>query len=169
MMLRGRWLPLALVVMLMLSACGSDDDQSGDTTTTPTGSDGGEVMPPNGQPLVEGLPVITVLSPAESDAGVAPLFSWEPVEAADRYFVSVLGPDGPLWGWQGSATQIYFGGLPFERPPGWAGSDLVPGSCWSVFARGADGHVMAVSEFLPVSPGDSPGHTCTPGSGSGVG
>jgi hypothetical protein len=167
-----RRLPLLLVMVFLVVACGSDGDSSATATSTttilsePTGGQGG---PPSGQPLVEGLPVIEVLSPAGSGVGDAPLFSWDPVDGATRYFVSVLGPEGPLWGWQGEETQIYFGGLPIERPAGWAGPNLVAGSCWSVFARGADGHVMAVSEFLPVSPEESPGHTCIPGSGSGVG
>ena len=124
---------------------------------------------PSGLVLVEGLPVIDVLGPPESGAGEVPQFRWEPIAGASRYDVGVLGPDGPLWAWQGEATEIYLGGLPFERPPGLAGPVIAAGSCWSVMARGADGHVIAVSEFLPISPAESTGHTCVPGSGPDTG
>lgn len=169
MIRRLQALPLILAVVIVLAACGSADEPAATGTDTTIGETATPSAPPTGQLLVEGLPKIDVLSPPEANAGDAPLFSWQPVDGATRYFVSVLGPDGPLWGWQGEEPQIYFGGLPFERPPGWAGPDLVAGSCWSVFARGGDGHVIAVSELLPVSPQESPGQACVPGSGSGVG
>ena len=141
---------------------GGTSDPTDDTRTSSTLQDR---PAPRGQPLIEGLPSITALGPPERDAGDAPLFSWDPVPGTARYSLAVLGPDGPLWAWQGEETEVYLGGLPFERPPGWAGPVIVAGSCWSVVAHDAAGHVVAVSEFLPVSPGESPGHTCVPGGG----
>jgi hypothetical protein len=120
---------------------------------------------PSGEPLVAGVPPIVVLAPAAENAGDAPRFAWEPVESASGYSLAVLGPDGPVWGWQGEETEIYLGGLPFERPPGWAGPVLPEAACWSVIARGADGHVVAVSELLPVSPAAAPDFDCVPGAG----
>ena len=124
-------------LMVLIAACDSDGDSA-------DSSEGPAILPatvvvPSGLPLVEGIPVVTVLGPPESDAGEVPLFSWEPVAGASRYTVAVLGPDAPFWAWQGEETEIYLGGLPFERPPGWAGPVILPGSCWSVTALGADG------------------------------
>jgi hypothetical protein len=130
----------------------------------PTGDDTKSTAP-TGVPLVEGLPVMEVLGPAEGGVGPAPMFRWEAVTGAVRYSLAVRGPDGPIWGWQGDETEVYMGGLTFERPAGWAGPEIVAGTCWSVMARDGDGHVIAVSELLPVSPGDPAGHDCLPGQG----
>ena len=153
------------VLLVTATGCSSTDGGSDVGSSIAGGVDG----PPSGLPLVEGLPVVAVLGPPASEAGEAPLFRWEPVAGAARYALAVVGPDGPLWSWQGEETEVYLGGLPFERPPGWVGPVIVPGSCWGVAARGADGHVMSVSAFLPISPAESIGHTCVPGVGSDAG
>ncbi len=158
-----RLLVLLLIGTLLLTACGSDDGTDG--AATPPADESGDVAP-SGPLLVEGMPVVDVLGPPEFDAGDVPLFRWAPVEGAERYLVGVVGPEDPLWGWQGTETQIYLGGLPVARPPGMDGPVIVPGSCWAVMARDSVGHIIAVSEFLPVSPGESPGHSCEPGTGS---
>ena len=158
---------LAVALVMIIGACSPSDKSDGtaldDGAATTVGGQAG--VAPAGAPLIEGLPMVVVLGPPESDAGDVPLFRWEAVAGAAIYDVAVIGPDGPLWAWQGAETEVYLGGLPFERPPGWAGPVIAPGSCWSVVARDADGHVFAVSEFLPISPGGSPGHTCVPGTG----
>jgi len=174
-----RLLPAILGALLVTAAgCGNGDEAAtpgvvssiGETTNVETTNVessivGETVVAPFGLPLIEGIPVIDVLGPPESGAGEAPLFRWKPVAGVARYTLAVIGPDGPLWAWQGEETEIYLGGLPFERPPGWSGPVIVAGSCWSVIARGSDGHVMAVSSFLPISPDASTGHNCVPGSG----
>jgi hypothetical protein len=168
-----RWVPRLVLGGLLVTgtACGGTagptdgggtSDPTDDTRTSSTVQD---PPAPRGQPLIEGLPAITALGPPEGGAGEAPLFSWGPVPGASRYSLAVLGPEGPLWAWQGEETEVYLGGLPFERPPGWAGPVIVAGSCWSVVALDAAGHVVAASEFLPVSPADAPGHECVPGEG----
>jgi len=162
------------VLVIVAIACGDSADPERDGGLGPATSSGsgttsspvnGRDVAPTGLPLIDGLPVIDVFAPSESDAGDVPLFRWEAVEGAAEYSLAVRGPDGPLWAWRGTGTQIYFGGLPFERPPGWAGPVMVAGSCWSVLALDRSGHVMAVSELLPVSPAESPGHSCVPGEG----
>lgn len=158
---------VGVVALLFVAACGSDDPDSADggpssTTTIP---DVADAVVPRGEPLLDGLPIVELLSPGESDAGDGPRFAWEAVAGAASYSLSVLGPEGPVWGWRGETTEIWFGGLPFERPPGWAGPALDAGACWSVIARDADGHTLAVSEMVPVSPGATDGHQCVPGEG----
>lgn len=159
-----------MALLLVVGGCGSDE-QPAETvtepptaaTSSPTTTGGQGAAMPSGMPLVEGLPVIEATGPPEAGAGEVPLFSWEPVPGAARYGLAVLGPDGPLWSWIGEETEIYLGGLPFERPPGWSGPVIEAGTCWSVIAQDAEGRVIAVSEFLPVSPGDATGHVCVPG------
>jgi hypothetical protein len=160
-------LAVAATVMLAASCTSSAADVSTteDTQTVGGNGSGAGIAVPSGPPLVEGLPTIVVLGPPESEAGEVPLFEWEPVTGAATYDVSVVGPEGPLWAWRGDETKIHLGGLPFERPPGWAGPVIAGGSCWSVIALDGEGRLMAVSEFLPVSAASSSGHTCVPGSG----
>jgi hypothetical protein len=178
---RCRLAVVGLLVLGLVGCSSGDDDTAGEETTPPisptqTSDAAGEAPAPSttvpesaplvGTPLAQDLPTLAVFAPTEGGAGEAPEFRWEAVEGAVRYSLAVRGPDGPLWGWQGEETQIYFGGLPFERPPGWAGPVLLAGSCWSVVARDTDGHVIAASAILPVSPADSTGHTCGPGEGT---
>jgi hypothetical protein len=154
---------LALAGCLLLGACSSGDDANagtGGTTAPPSGT----AAAPTGAPLVPGLPVVELLGPPSTGAGEAPLFRWTAVDGAESYALAVVGPDGPLWAWRGQGTEVYLGGLPFERPPGWAGPVLVPGSCWSVVARDAAGAIVAVSALVPASPDQTAG-TCTPGAG----
>ncbi len=160
--MRRRLPSIALAICVLAAACTSGDDAgtTASTTAPPTGAGAA----PTGAPLVPGLPVIELLGPPSTGAGDAPLFRWKAVDGAESYALAVVGPDGPVWAWRGAETEVYLGGLPFERPPGWAGPVLVPGSCWSVVARDASGAIVAVSAFVPASPDDSAG-TCTPGEG----
>lgn len=129
-------------------------------------SDEEEAGPPTGLPLLAGLAPLEVLGPPVSGAGTVPLFSWEPVDGTAQYELVVLGPGGPIWGWRGVETEIRLGGLPFERPAGMRGPVIAVDTCWSVIALDPDGHVVAASEFLAVSPAESDGHICVPGSGA---
>lgn len=185
------WSPALLAAALALSSCsGSGSGDPGDSESPQT-NDGPaaesteaistDVTSPSldtvstealveapaplneGVALADGVPLVELLGPPASGAGRAPLFSWTEIEGAASYRLAVLGPDGPTWAWAGTDTQVYLGGLSFEQPPGWTGPVIEQGSCWSVVARSADGHVIAVSRYQPVSPGESPGHSCVPG------
>jgi len=165
---------LATCLLLFAAAC-SDSETTNTTPSTVApaeASSGGESdsssgndgdAAPTGEPLVVGIAGIVVLEPPTEDAGTAPQFRWEPVDDASTYDLVVLGPEGPLWAWQGAETEIWLGGLPYERPPGVSGPVVVEGTCWSVVARDVEGHVVAASDFLAVSPEGSAEHTCSPG------
>lgn len=144
------------------ASAGNDADNS---TEAPSGDESSDDAPaaPVGLPLIDDLPVIDVLGPPESGAGDVPLFEWSAVDGAADYRLAVVGPAGPQWAWVGDTTEIYFGGLSIERPPGLPGLELADDSCWSVVARDAHGGAIAVSQFLPVSPGEATGHECVPG------
>lgn len=159
------------VLLLVITACSDSsptettEAQAGTSADQDPGSaadDGGDAVAPTGEPLIAGLSEIVVLGPPSSEAGEAPQFRWEPVAAAASYGLVVLGSDGPIWAWQGEETGVWLGGLPFERPPGVTGPVIVAGSCWSVVALDGDGHVVAASEFLAVSPNEPAGHSCSP-------
>lgn len=162
---RLRLVSSSTLVVLLVAACSQAVPPEGTAQPQGTGADQGTIAAPSGQPLVEGLPQLEVLGPPEARAGEVPLFTWERVEEAATYHLVVLGPDGPLWAWEGEETEVLLGALPFERPPGMGGPVIVAGTCWSVVALDADGHVVAASAFLPVSPAESVGHICVPGSG----
>ena len=170
---------LGALVVLAAAACGGDtttQDTEQSQSTAPEQDDPEQddpeqstpesTEPPTGLPLLEGLAPLAVNGPPVGGAGEVPLFSWELVDGAAVYNLVVLGPDGPIWGWRGVETEIRLGGLPFDRPAGMRGPVIGTDTCWSVIALDTGGHVMAASEFLAVSPGESDGHICVPGSGA---
>ncbi|MCI0686381.1 MAG: hypothetical protein L0Y54_03955 [Sporichthyaceae bacterium] len=114
------------------------------------------------------MPRVEVVGPPATGAGEVPLFSWKPVDAVALYDLVVVGPDAPIWAWRGTSTEIRLGGLPVERPPGLGGPVIAAGSCWSVVALDAAGHVIAASGVLPVSPGEA-GGTCQGAAASSAG
>lgn len=157
---------LILVLAMTVAACSGDaatDTSSGGAAET-TATAAAEAPAPSGVPLLDGLDQLEVLGPPATGAGEVPLFSWQAVTGAATYDLAILTPAGPLWAWSGAATEIRLGGLPFDRPDGVSGPVLVAGSCWSVIARDTAGHVTAASDYLPVSPGESNGASCEPGS-----
>jgi hypothetical protein len=155
------------ILVLVGAACSETEPAATATSTSPeaTTVEVESVSPPSGPPLVEGFPGIEVLGPPESGAGEVPLFRWQPVDGAATYNLVVMGPELPIWAWQGEATEVRLGAPPAERPVGMGGPVVVVGTCWSVIAHDADGRITAASELLAVSPDDSAAHTCQPGSG----
>jgi hypothetical protein len=138
---------------VLVAGCsgGSDPDQAG--------------LPGEGQPTGQGsttfeaiaspvdLATVELISPDLRGAGPAPTFEWGPVTEAAAYRLTVLGPDGPRWAWEGVETSVRYGGV----VDGQAGPALVPGSWWSVSALDEAGLPIALSELRPVSPTDDPG------------
>lgn len=119
-------------------------------------------MPP-ADPLVAGVDIIQVRSPQGGAAGATPQFRWEQVETAEDYRLVVLGPDGPIWAWQGTETSVWLGGFTVEPPPGATSLAIVDDTCWSVVARDAEGSILAASALLPITPMGEPDHDCDPG------
>jgi len=154
-------LSLLMVALVVFTACGSETEAglAPDETTTARADQNGEA-PANepssdaleGTPIFEGLSQLALRGPASSNAGAAPQFAWEAVDGAATYEVAVTGPNGPIWAWSGNETAVWLGGLPFERPPGVGGPILEASSCWSVVARDSEGHAVAISPLVSVSP-----------------
>lgn len=154
-------LRLLIVALLAFTACGSESEESlpsdGPATAGTDQNVDSPITEPSGDTLAgtvlfEGLPQLALLGPPSTNAGAAPQFEWESVEGASRYELAVTGPNGPIWAWSGAETTVWLGGLPFERPAGVGGPILESGSCWSVVARDADGHAIAISPLVSVSP-----------------
>jgi hypothetical protein len=103
--------------------------------------------------ILADLASVDLLDPGSTGAGPAPLFRWGAVEGAATYRLTVLGPDGPRWAWEGEATEIRYGGVDEDQ----AGPVIVPGSWWSVAALDAAGDLVATSDLRRVSPGQDPG------------
>ncbi len=165
---RGPLVMVVLVVALVAASCNTAD--ASDPKRTPVGTDTGSDREPataptiaSGEILLEGLPAIEPTSPPSAGAGHYPLFSWEPVPAAEAYQVVVSGPAGPIWAWEGPDPRIRFGGLTDEPPADYGGPSLDGPGCWSVVALDADGHVIAASAVVPVTPGDEGPIACAPG------
>ena len=115
-----------------------------------------------GESLVEGFPLVALLGPGSIGAGAYPVFRWLPVAAAERYQLVVSVAAGPIWAWEGSATEIRLGAVASEPPAGYGGPSLTETACWSVVALDAEGHAVAASAVVPVSPGDEANIGCSP-------
>ena len=98
------------------------------------------------------FPLVTLLGPAQTNAGVGPTFEWTPVDGATSYRLSVVGPDGPIWVWEGTETTVALALRPDPRPASAPALEIVAGSSWSVAALDAAGDLIAISGNRPVSP-----------------
>jgi hypothetical protein len=103
--------------------------------------------------LLADLASVELHEPPLTNAGPVPVFAWTAVDGAATYRLTVLGPDGPRWGWEGPETSVRYGAVEDGQP----GPVIVPGSWWSVAAVDADGELLAASDLRPVSPTDDPG------------
>jgi len=138
-----------LILLLSLSAaCGAPAD-AGETAP-----DAGNSNEDQGEPFlsVPGVADIKLLTDVDG-AGEKPLFKWEAVTGAARYHLILYDEAGePYWAWEGTSTQIYIGGVPFEPSADSSGPSIEAGYSWAVVAYDADGNVLAASKIKPISP-----------------
>ena len=97
-------------------------------------------------------PHVALIGPPQTGAGVGPTFEWTPVDGAVSYRLSVLGPDGPIWLWEGADTSVALALRPDPRPASAPALEIVAGSSWSVAALDGAGNLIAISGSRPVSP-----------------
>jgi hypothetical protein len=148
----------ALVVAVGCSGPGPvapDGGAAAPVGAAPAGAAGqADVRPAIARPaLLADLASVELREPPLTNAGPVPVFAWTAVDGAATYRLTVLGPDGPRWGWEGPETSIRYGAV----ADGQRGPVIVPGSWWSVAALAADGELLAASDLRPVSPTDDPG------------
>ena len=97
-------------------------------------------------------PAIGLLTP-EQGVGPLPRFEWTPVTGAARYLLFVFDTSGQMyWGWEGTATSVYLGGLDRPPTPGRMGPTLDAPMSWAVVAYDAGGHLVASSPRRPIVP-----------------
>ena len=166
----------ALIAMVLVAACGGNELGSSSTAAPSDGSASSMTVtapdPPTGatrasttavDPVATtavaeseladgfGLPALAIVSP-EAGGGDRPDLSWESVDDAVDYRVTVLDPGGAVyWGWSGETTDVPFGGRPRLEPTA-AGPRVVPGMTWTVLAIDDDGVPLAAGGPVPLSP-----------------
>lgn len=170
---KARIIVVAVGAALLLGACGGGGSSDGGEARTAARSgrthDAGAEATVIARPAaLSSLPEVVLLAPAETDAGVAPTFEWEPFEGAAAYRLSVVAPDRPLWSWVGAETSVAFALRTTERSEDAPGLEIEPGSWWSVAALADDGSVLALSPFRSVSPGDAPDELVPPAFAGGA-
>ncbi len=95
---------------------------------------------------------VTLTAPASTDAGSSPSFSWDPVDTAVEYRLSVVTIDGPKWAWAGESTSVLYGGYASPPSDGVGALRLTTAAWWSVAAFDAEGALLAVSDHRAVAP-----------------
>jgi hypothetical protein len=165
----SRMLVVLFVVGILAGACGSSDDGSAAATLV-SSTQSSETSEPDveapilpGEPLVDGIPQVTLLGPGSADADEYPLFRWEAVPGAGLYQLVVSDSSGPIWAWEGLELEVRLGAVDDKPPTDYGGPSLVGASCWSVTALNDARHVVAASELVPVSPGSEAALACSVG------
>ena len=169
---RGATMLLAVMVVVGCSSAPpdegpSDEDAVEEVEVEPVadedGPDDGEVADdepaedvsveevPETEPRVAlGLPGIVLHTP-QSGEGPRPLLTWEPVDGALTYAVTVYaGPEQPArWSWRGEQTSVRVG---FVEDSTVGGPNVIDGMTWSVLALDADDEPVAQSSQRPIGP-----------------
>lgn len=101
---------------------------------------------------LDGLPQVRLLAPGGQDAGLSPVFSWDPVDRAASYLLTLIDGNGPLWSWQGDQTSVRLGGYSTEPAPGAGALRLQQPGWWTVSAYSTSGELLAISDARSVSP-----------------
>jgi len=125
-----RRLAFFVAVVVIVTGCGPDEG-------TPNAGE------PDGA-SVTGEAGLTALGPLEAEVGSVPRFEWSSIEGAVLYRLVVVGPNGPIWAWEGTKTSVNLGGLTGDRPELMPGPVVEDDTSWSVAAFDTDGNVIDV-------------------------
>lgn len=99
---------------------------------------------------VLGVPEIAVTT--AGSVGAHPVLSWEGVDGATEYQLSIVLDDGtPLWAWSGPETSVALGGGSDALPDDTPGARLDGPAHWDVVAL-SDGTVIAASAPTAAAP-----------------
>lgn len=86
-------------LLLLGGAGGCSTDKAGDAAISESGNK-----------LAGLMPVVAGTSAAHHEDNL--VLSWEPIVGAEAYVVTVADPDGVIWTWSGTETEVVFGTLP---------------------------------------------------------
>jgi hypothetical protein len=175
----GRRIVTLSVAALLLVGCSEvftellgDEEDGGDTEVVEEPSDVGdtgspeedsdtvaedpdEASPvaeaPDGPPRPDlGLPDVVLTTP-RSGEGPRPLLTWEAVDGAATYAVTVYAGSGEpaRWSWRGEGTSVRVG---FVEDTTVGGPNIIDGMTWSVIALDGDDEPVAQSNERPLAP-----------------
>ena len=147
------------LLLLALAACddgSASDDPPADATVEevepaadePDEADEAAAAGP-ARPDLE-LPGVELTAPA-SGQGPRPELTWEPVDDAATYAVTLYaGPEAPaVWSWRGEDTSVRVG---FVDDATAGGPNVTEGMTWAVIALDADDEPIAQSEQRRIGP-----------------
>lgn len=168
---------LAVLAIALVASCVGSNDTT--TTEIPAATDGVSVTvgepdvtevpqatpvtpppdsgPPDSRPPtelsdLEGLDVITVTTPPTGN-GERPLLSWNPVDGAERYALTLSLPDGAAYfSWTGTPVSVWLGGTVDQPPADAAGPILVTELVLRVVAFDNTGAITAASAPTTIAP-----------------
>lgn len=155
-------LPLALAASLGSLACrkGSSSPASGaDDGAVGSGIPSG----PEARPAREPLPVAGAPMSGLRVEGAEPRFSWDPVDGAAAYGVSVAGPGRTWWTWAGEGTSVAYGtpSVAIELPAAFGSVKLPQRNRWMRAGAEYRWFVEAYdAKGRPIAAGDTQTFTC---------
>ena len=141
----GKTLPVLACAAILLTACSSDEGSTSPSpaasaTATPAATAGDFAIGDYLDPIT-----VTVAEP-----GPRPLLTWEPVDGAALYLVTVLDSSGTgYWTWEGTDTEVHVGGT---AEPDAIGPYVFEDMTWRVAAQDDSGALLAVSQPSPLNP-----------------
>lgn len=106
---------------------------------------------PEGPPRPDlGLPEVVLTTP-QAGEGPRPLLTWEPVDGAATYAVTVYAGAGEAarWSWRGEETSVRVG---FVEDTTVGGPNVIEGMTWGVLALDGDDEPIAQSNERPLDP-----------------
>lgn len=106
---------------------------------------------PEGPPRPDlGLPEMVLTTP-QAGEGPRPVLTWEPVDGAATYAVTVYAGAGEAarWSWRGQETSVRVG---FVEDTTVGGPNVIDGMTWGVLALDSDDEPIAQSNERPLAP-----------------
>ena len=137
-----------------------EPSEAAETGSHEEDSDAAEEAPEHASPVADapegpprpdlGLPEV-VLNTPQAGEGPRPVLTWEPVEGAVTYAVTVYAGagDAARWSWRGEETSVRVG---FVEDTTVGGPNVIDGMTWSVLALDGDDEPIAQSNERPLAP-----------------
>ncbi len=101
---------------------------------------------------LDGIATITMTTPSSGN-GEHPLLSWEPIEPAVRYALTVTASDGQAyWAWTGSEHEVWLGGSTEEPPADSGGPYLTEPMTVRVVAVDSADVIIAARRPVTIGP-----------------
>lgn len=133
------------------TAAAENHEEDGDTAGDEPEDASPAVDEAEGAPRPDlGLPELVLTTP-QAGEGPRPLLTWEPVDGAATYAVTVYAGAGEAarWSWRGEETSVRVG---FVDDTTVGGPNVIDGMTWNVLALDSDDEPIAQSNERPLAP-----------------